>query len=194
VTRFLLATLLLAACGGTSDPENGIDGNAGSGSGSGSADDRLYPLEVGRTWLYDVTSTYSSCPGGQRESRVIAAGTTDGRPTFQVQGFCGLSGNTNLTGDRVDEYYDWGPTGWMRALDEPVAAGHTWTTTNGSATFTMTYSDAGTVGGHASCWKVTQNVSYTTYWIYCRGVGLVKYEMIDLGGGTIRADLRSTSF
>jgi hypothetical protein len=82
----------------------------------------------------------------------------------------------------------------MRSLDEPVAAGHTWTTTNGSATFSMTYSNAGTVGGYSDCWKVTQNVSYTSYWIYCRGVGLVRYEMIDLGGGTIRAELRGTSF
>lgn len=194
-----LMFLAIAACGGGSGAD-GVDGATeadghGSGSGSGSGtDDRLYPLEVGRSWTYDITSTYTSCPSGVHDTRVIASGTTDSRATFQVQGFCGLTGHTNVVGDRVEEYYDWGPTGWMRSLDEPVSAGHTWTTTNGSATFTMTYSDAGTVGSYTSCWKVTQNVSYTTYWIYCRGVGLVRYEMIDLGGGTIRADLKSTSF
>jgi hypothetical protein len=190
--------LLLAACGGGTDPSGvdgapGGDGKPGDSSGGGS-DDRLYPLEVGRAWMYDVTSTYPSCPPGQRETRVLGTGTTEGRATFQVKGFCGLTGNTSIAGDQVEEYYDWGPTGWMRALDEPVAAGHTWTTTNGSATFTMTYSDAGTVAGYTGCWKVTQNVSYTTYWIYCRGVGLVRYELIDLAAGTIRADLRGKSF
>jgi hypothetical protein len=37
---------------------------------------------------------------------------------------------------------------------------------------------------------VVQEVSYTSTWTYCRGVGLTRYEMIDLGGGTIRAVLR----
>ena len=121
----VLVTALVAACGGGSgadgvDGATGADGH-GSGSGSGSgADDRLDPLEVGRSWTYSVTSTYGSCPSGMHDTRVIAAGTTDGGPTYQVQSFCGLTGNTNVAGDRVEEYFDWGPTGWMRSLDEPV--------------------------------------------------------------------------
>lgn len=39
-----------------------------------------------------------------------------------------------------------------------------------------------------------QNVTYTSFSIYCRGVGMVHYEMVDLGGGTIRADLKRTNF
>jgi hypothetical protein len=81
----------------------------------------------------------------------------------------------------------------MRSLDEPVADGHAWMTTNGSATFGMAYS-AATATGYEDCWKVTQQVSYTSYWIYCRGVGLVTYEIVDLAGGTIRAELQSKSF
>jgi hypothetical protein len=194
VRRYVILGLL-AACGGTAATPS-VDGGGGgdSGSGSGSADDRLYPLEVGRTWTYDVTSTYASCPAGSVETTVLSSGTTDGRTTFDVSSFCGETASTAVDGDRVDEYYDWGPTGWMRELDEPVQDGYTWTTTNGSATFTMSYSDAGTVAGHASCWKVTQNVSYTTYWVYCRGVGLVTYDLVDLAGGTIHADLTSTNF
>ena len=194
MTARILVLALLAACGG--DPghiADGVDAPAGSGSGSGS-DDRLYPLEVGRTWTYDITSTYPSCPAGQHDMQVTASGTTDGRATFDVTGFCGLAAPTSVVGDVVESYFDWGPTGWMRVLDEPVAANHTWTTTNGSATFTMTYSDAGTVAGHDGCWKVTQNVQYTTYWIYCRGVGMVEYDLVDLAGGTIHAELRSKSF
>ena len=193
----VLALVVLAACSAPSDGSSTTDGggSAGSDAGSGSAaDDRLYPLEVGRTWTYTVQSTYSSCPAGTKQTRVMSAGTTDGRATYEVQGFCGLVGHTSIDGDRVDEYYDWGPTGWMRALDEPVTDGHSWQATNGSATFGMTYSNAGTMGGYSDCWKVTQQVSYTSYWIYCRAVGLVHYEMVDLAGGTIRADLTSTSF
>lgn len=193
--RAWLLVLLTAACG-SGDPATGPDGGPpGDGpGGGGGGDDRLYPLEVGRTWTYDVTSTYASCPGGTRETRVTGTTTTEGRETFTVTGFCGSAGRTFVDGDLVEEYYDWGPTGWWRSLDGTVADGHTWTTTNGSATFTQTYDEVGSVAGHDDCWKVIQGVSYTSYWIYCRGVGLVSYEMIDLGGGTIRAELRATSF
>jgi len=74
-------------------------------------------------------------------------------------------------------------------LDEPVEEGHTWTTTNGSATFGMHYTRA-VVAGHDDCWTVVQEVSYTSTWTYCRGVGLVRFELVDLGGGTIRAELQ----
>ncbi|MEO8699677.1 MAG: hypothetical protein ABI867_06520 [Kofleriaceae bacterium] len=185
--------VLLAACGPPAgDPSETVDGGSetDTGGGGGEHEDSLLPLAAGRVWTYDVVSTYSSCPGGRHDQRVTGVSTTEGRSTFDIQSFCGPTGKTFIDGDVVEDYYDWGPTGWLRSLDEPVADGHTWTTTNGSATFSMTYSDAGSVGGHDDCWKVTQNVSYTSYWIYCRGVGLVAYEMIDLGGGTIKADLR----
>jgi hypothetical protein len=177
--------LLLVACSSPSDPAVSPDGSTSPDGNSTSDDKRLYPLAVGRTWTYAVTSTYASCPGGMKEMRVLSASMREGRPTFEVRGFCGLTGHASIAMDRVEEYYDWGPTGWMRSLDEPVVDGHTWSTTNGSATFGMRYSDEGN-----DCWKVTQQVSYTTYWIYCRGKGLVRYEMIDLAGGTIKAELQ----
>jgi hypothetical protein len=184
--------LVIAACGQpTTDPELAPDGMTNEPD---EPDGRLYPLALDRTWTYDVLSTYASCPGGRREQRVVGMQAIEGRETFEVAGFCGLSGRTFVDGDRVEEYYDWGPTGWYRSLDEPVVDGHTWTTTNGSATFTQTYEELGAFAGHADCWKVTQNVAYTSYWIYCRGIGLVKYEMVDLAGGKIRAELHATSF
>ncbi len=174
--------IFLIACGtptGSTDPTT--DGPPGIPADDG----RLLPLAVDRVWTYEVTSTYPSCPGGVREQRVLGTETIDGRETFRVLGFCGVEGSTHVDGDTVEEHYNWGPLGWTRVLDEPVEDGHTWTTTNGSATFGMRYrrdSD--------ECWTVIQEVSYTSTWTYCRGVGLTKFELIDLGGGTIRATLR----
>ena len=192
----LVLLIMLFGCGASPEPSNdNVDASLpGTGDGSPASDDRLAPLVVGRAWTYDVASTYPSCPAGTREQRVLGTTMIDGRSTFHVAGFCGAAGDTFVDGDLVEDHYDWGPVGWYRALDAPVADGHTWTTTNGSATFTQTYDEIGTFDGHTDCWKVTQNVTYTSYWIYCRGIGLVKYEIIDLGGGTIRATLQSKNF
>ena len=191
----------IGGCSGTDGgagegPDASVDsgGGGGDGAGPGGTDRRLYPVEEGRVWTYDVTSTYASCPGGRRDQRVLDKGTTDGRPTFRVSTYCGFEVHTSIEGSRVESYYDWGPRGWYRYLDEPVADGHTWTTTNGSATFTQTYDELGTYEGRERCWKVVQNVSYTSYWIHCEGIGLVHAEMVDLAGGVIRAKLVSTSF
>jgi hypothetical protein len=198
--RCVWLAMLVLGCGGS--PAVAPDGGGGGGGDSGGGGDRggggpetrLSPLEVGRTWTYDITSTYASCPAGRHDMRVVSAGTTDGRAAFEVASFCGPTGHTSVTGNIVEDYYDWGPVGWTRQLDEPVEAGHTWMTTNGSATFGMTYSNEGSAGGFSDCWRVTQQVSYTSYWIYCRGVGLVTFDLVDLGGGTIHAELASKSF
>ena len=185
-----VAVLLIGACGAApSSP--GVDGVLGDDDPM--TDTRLLPLAEGRSWSYDVTSTYSSCPSGTHEQRVTGTGSIDGRDTFKILGFCGLAGETFVDGDLVEDHYDWGPVGWTRQLDEPVTIGHAWSTTNGSATFGMHYA-AATVAGHDDCIQVVQDVSYTSTWTYCRGVGLVTYNMVDLGGGTIHAELRSTSF
>ena len=80
----LWLALLVVGCGGgasATSPDAGGDGPGDTGS---TGDDRLDPLEVGRTWSYDVTSTYPSCPGGRHDTHVVSAGTTDGRATFEV--------------------------------------------------------------------------------------------------------------
>jgi hypothetical protein len=193
--RLAAVALLLAACGsGPTTPAGGDDDMTPDAPGSDPGPDtRLEPLAVGRTWTYAIDSTYASCPGGTHDQAVTATETVDGHDAFAIMSFCGLVGHERLDGDIVEDYYDWGPIGWTRMLDGPVADGHTWTTTNGSATFGMMLSRE-TVAGRGECWRVTQQVSYTSYWIYCRGVGLVESEMIDLAGGTIHATLQSTSF
>lgn len=176
------ALLFLVACNNSTGPSNEPGTDAAQTT---PPDDRLLPLAEGRTWTYDVMSTYPSCPSGVVEQRVLGSETIDGRDVFRIRGFCGSEGRTFIDGDLVEDYYDWGPLGWTRQLDEPVEDGHAWTTTNGSATFGMHYERV-----DDDCWKVVQEVSYTSTWTYCRGVGLTRFEMIDLGGGTIRATLR----
>jgi hypothetical protein len=180
--RWVLVLLTACSAPGTAIAPDG----AGGDDDPAPTNDGLLPLAVDRTWTYDVTSTYPSCPGGVHEQRVTGTDTIDGRAVFRVLGFCGVEGESFVDGDLVEDRYDWGPVGWIRMLDEPVEDGHAWTTTNGSATFGMHYERA--TGD--DCWTVVQDVSYTSTWTYCRGVGLVRYEMIDLGGGTIRAELR----
>jgi hypothetical protein len=180
--------LFLVACSAAPDPSDPGGNPDAPSADPDPSDTRLLPLAVGRTWTYDVVSTYPSCPAGAREQSVVGTGEIDGRATFRVRGFCGLEGESHVDGDLVEDHYDWGPLGWTRMLDEPVEQGHAWSTTNGSATFGMHYEVAGEMAG-AECWTVVQDVSYTSTWTYCRGVGLVRYEMIDLGGGTIRAEL-----
>ena len=178
---------------GSGDDDDAPSTDAGTGTGSNAADS-LSPLAVGHTWTYDVTSTYPSCLSGTRETRVTSTAVVEGRASLTVENFCGSVGYSSANGDRVDEHYNYGPSGWMRSLDAPVRDGYTWRTTNGGAAFDMTYDDIGNFGGYTRCWRVTQQVAYASSWIYCRGVGLVKYEMIDLAGGTIVADLVRTNF
>ena len=192
----IVVAIALNACLAPAEPAAvGDDGSVPVDAGSGgNAAGSLSPLAVGRTWTYDVTSTYPSCQSGTHDTKVTAASVAGGRQTLTVENYCGSIGYSNVMGDRVEEYYNYGPSGWMRSLDVPVSDGHTWRTTNGSTTFDMAYDHIGTYEGHADCWRVTQQVAYESSWIYCRAVGLVKYEMIDLAGGTIVADLVRTNF
>lgn len=176
---------------------SGTDGSTGTADLTAAAPDRrLDPLEIGRTWTYDVKSTYPSCPGGMRTKTVLGAVTVDGKAALEVEGICGYKTAVTQSGNVVESKYQTYP--WMRTLDEPVAEGHTWMTTNGAATFGMKYSSAGQVttpaGTFKDCWKVTQQVSYTQSWTYCPGVGEVSSTMIDLAGGTITYSLVKKNF
>ena len=200
----------LAACGddgaGT-DGEGGSDsdddgGNtttsagAGGSTGSGMPDTRLFPAEVGRRWTYDVQSTYPSCPGGSASSEILEMTTVDGKSAYNTTSICGIVTAITVMGDVVESKY--GSYPWFRMLDEPVEDGHTWTTTNGAATFDMHYESIGSVttpaGTFDDCWLVVQDVSYQQDWTYCRGVGPVASTLVDLGGGTIIYELTDKNF
>lgn len=182
--------------GPSTSPSTGTEGSGGSTSTGSTPDERLYPLEVGRTWTYDVQSTYPSCPSGMRTTEVLGETNVDGKPAFRVVGICGDEVAMTVAGNVVESKYQSYP--WLRLLDEPVEEGHTWTTTNGAAEFGMTYSYVGDVttpaGTFSDCWRVTQEVSYTQDWTYCPGVGNVASTLVDLGGGSIIYELVSKSF
>jgi hypothetical protein len=192
---------------GVADASSGSSGDAmteeapsdaSSDAVSAPPDTRLFPLEVGRSWTYQITSSYSSCPAGQGFFDVVGTTTVNGGTAFDVLSPCGYEGTYTETGDIVDDQYSTSNGTWFRDLDEPVMDGYSWTTTNGSATFSMTYSSAGTVtvpaGTFTDCWMVTQGVPYTQTWTYCQGVGQVSSVMVDLSGGGISYQLLSKNF
>jgi hypothetical protein len=207
VASLVVSALASVACGGASDPAitaddsgaasdsgkedaassadaKGSDAASQSETGSDAGDTRIDPIVVGRTWTNDVTvfGTYPLCTAGSHDGAVLSEMTVDGKSAFQVQSFCPGVGTLDyaVAGDVVQ--YDYMGT-WVLVLDAPVAEGHTWT--NGVDTFTWHSLGSVTVpaGTFADCWKVTQNVAYEAYTIFCRGVGPVHWYTKNAGNG-----------
>ena len=192
--KVLLSLILVAACGGpdaTATDANGPDGHgSGSGSGSGSSH-ALYPLGSGDRWTYAVTAVGagSICAAGTHEQHVASANAVGGRPAFQLTSFCsGLSTTYDYapgSGDEIDFYYQ---GSWLTLVDPMLVEGHSWPYFNTSYHWQKT-----TVSGYDDCWKAVQDVSYTAYLTYCRGVGLVESYSQDLGGNGWDATLTAHS-
>ncbi len=91
-------------------------------------DTRIDPIEVGRSWTYDVTiiGTYPLCKAGSNTGSVLGQKVVGSKPAFQVQSFCPGFGTSSyaVDGDKVEVYY---ANAWILSLDSPVQAGHTWT-------------------------------------------------------------------
>lgn len=203
----LAAPLLLLACGGddtggetsgngtTMGAGGGTTGAGGSGSG-GSGPSTLFPLAVGYAWTYQVTSVGvgSVCTAGQHTSTVIGSAPLAGKDAFEVTSWCTGAGGSNEyalgEGDLVYLYYS---GDWLNVVDVPVEEGHTWSYFNTS----FTWRNAGTVtvpaGTFDDCWTAEQNVSYSAYSTYCRGVGLTRSYSADLTGAGWDAQLASTT-
>ena len=174
---------LLAACGGSSS-RAGPDGAVtpdGAGSGSGThGSDKLYPLSLGAHWTFTVTAVGAGavCSPGTYMQSIVSANAVGGRAAFQMTSFCsGITGTYDYTagsGDEVDFYYN---GGWATLVDGNLTEGHDWPYFNTSYHWQRT-----TVTGHSDCWKAVQDVSYTAYLTYCRGVGLVESYSMDLAG------------
>jgi len=179
----LVVVLLLAACGGSSQMA-GVDGMPmGSGSGSGSnpqGSDKLYPLSVGEQWTFTVTAVGAGavCAPGTYMQSIVSANPVGGRAAFQMKSFCSaLTGTLDYaegSGDEVDTNYN---GAWAPIIDGNLTEGHQWSYFNTSYHWERT-----TFPGHDDCWKAVQNVSYTAYLTYCRGVGLVESYSMDLNG------------
>jgi hypothetical protein len=174
---------------------DGGGSDAGDGGDGGVKDTRIDPIEVGHAWTYNVTvlGFYPTCQNGLWTSTTLSSAALDGKTALSVQSLCKDAGvfRYAVDGDRV---YAYANAAWTVALDAPVADGHTWNDglrdyrwdTKGSVT-----TPAGTF---AECWSATVVASYTSYTIFCRGVGPVKWHYEDGFGNGYEAILTAKSF
>lgn len=180
---------------GAADTSTSSDGAAHVDGGDGAtADDRIDPLAVGRSWTYSVTQigNYPLCPAGTHDGTVNGESTKDGKHAFEVRSLCANGGTFfySVAGDVVQ--FDAQGT-WVLALDAPVQEGHSWT--NGVTTYT--WHAAGTVtvpaGTFDRCFqaKDDNSESYTTF---CRGVGPIKWHYKDTTGNGYDAVMTAKSF
>lgn len=173
----------------------GADGDTEDDSGS-DPDGRLFPVEAGRVWTYDVSTFggFPVCAPGTHDEAAGDAMVVGGREAFEVTSFCPAAGTSviSVDGDVVDLYYQ---GGWIRTLDTPVEEGHSWTSTGA---IQYVWRDEGSVtvpaGQFEDCWRREQVVNYSAYTIFCRGVGAVRHYSMDLAGAGWDAVLTDTSF
>lgn len=186
--------------GGTADLAGGgggSGGGGGGGSGGGGGAMPLYPLAVGNRWTFTVASVGagSVCAPGSYDQTVVSANPAGGRAAFQVTNWCtGAAGTYDYSepgGDEVDFYYQ---STWAPLVGVPLQEGHTWSYFNASYTWHRETSVTVPAGTWSDCWTARQNVSYTAYLTYCRGVGLVRSYSSDLAGNGWNAQLASKSF
>lgn len=178
--------------GGPSNPLD--DGGDATTSPDGAkvdagADDRIDPIELGRSWTYDVTilGTYPLCKAGSHTGQVLGQKVVGGKNAFQVQSFCPGAGTSSyaVTGDRVEVYY---ANTWVLSLDAPVEEGHSWT--DGLNTYAWEKVGQLTVpaGTFEDCWKAKHQTS-ASYTTFCRGVGPVRWHFVDGTGNGYDATL-----
>lgn len=152
-------------------------------------DNRIDPIELGRSWTYDVSiiGTYPICKPGSNKGQVLGSKIVGGKPSFQVQSFCPGAGTSSyaVTGDKVEIYY---ANTWVLSLDAPVQEGHTWT----DGVYTYGWEKVGTMtvpaGTFNDCWKAKPTVG-TSYTTFCRGIGPVRWHYVDAGGNGYDATL-----
>ncbi len=152
------------------------------------------PLEIGRTWTYDVMAVGSGyCSPGAHDAKVLGQSQKDGRNAFEVSSFCSAVGSAfeTVNGDQVDVDYQ---GAWNHYLDVPVQQGHQWTYFNATYTWEAVPTITVPAGTFTGCWKAHQNVTYSAYAIFCRGVGMVESYSQDLAGSGWDAKLAAKNF
>jgi hypothetical protein len=173
------------------------DGGGGSGSGSGMGNSgALYPMAVGDSWTFSVAAVGagSICAAGSHEQHVMSANAVGGRAAFQLTNFCtGVTGTYDyaVNGDNEVDFYYQGS--WLTLVDPNLTEGHMWPYFNTSYHWHRETSVTVPAGTYDDCWTAEQDVSYTAYLTYCRGVGLVRSYSSDLTGSGWDAKLASSS-
>lgn len=223
-TSWVLVALIGVACGGStgseiSDPnlvadagidsaavvpsvpstsDAGADANrptdAGPTKDGVAPDRRIDPIEVGRSWTYDVKvlGFYPLCEAGSQVATARSSAPKDGKTAITVTSLCKNAGAFDyaVEGDRVFSYL----AGWKLALDAPVAEGHTWS--DGTRSYVWESRGVQTLpaGTFDECWSATVVARYTSYTVFCRGVGPVKWHYEDGLGNGYEAVLTAKSF
>jgi hypothetical protein len=181
------AFLLLAACGKVKLGKQSI-GN----------DSRLFPLEQGRTWVYDVEAKGpgSTCRSKQA-SRTASPTKLDGRSAFALSAICPAPGSAvpvySMDGERVLERQGTGT--WVTALDLPPEEDKRWSA--GLQTFVWTSANTVVVpaGTFTGCWTRHQvDTTSTVNDTFCPGVGLVSSDVVNLIGDGYAARLHLKNF
>ena len=172
-------------------------GGSGSGSGSGSSTSgALYPMAQGDSWTFTVAAVGagSICAAGTHVQQVVSANSVGGRAAFQLTSFCtGVSGTYDyaVVGDNEVDFYYQGT--WLTLVDPNLMEGHSWPYFNTSYHWHRESSVTVPAGTYNDCWTAQQDVSYTAYLTYCRGVGLVHSYSSDLSSSGWDAKLASSS-
>jgi len=182
-----------AAEGGAGPTGDG--GTAEGGDGGPAADTRIDPIEVGRSWTYNVQvlGFYPACSNGVFTSNTLQSSSLDGKTALHVQSLCKDAGvyKYAVEGDRVWAHFG---GSWKLSLDAPVVEGHTWS--DGLRSYR--WDSKGTVttpaGTFADCWSATTVAAYTSYILLCRGVGPVKWHYEDGLGNGYEAILTAKNF
>lgn len=183
---------------GTEPPADGAPADAPEEDGPASPqtkDDRLYPLDVGRTWTFAVENHgagYAGCPAGTRVARVLEEKLQSGKRAFVVQTHCSNIEPTYLADDPtgVLGYYQ---GAWSPFLATPPVEGKSWKYFN--ATFEWRRAGSVTVaaGTFEGCWIAAQANGYKNETTLCPGVGPVRVDFSDLNGDGVKAELQSTT-
>jgi hypothetical protein len=208
-------SLAVAACSGSASTglfAGGSDGAAATeasaptdaapdAGGDGTAPDkRIDPLELGRTWVFEITGseggiTSAGCAAGTQTSAVVGPGAAhDGSATVRYQPLCSTYlVDALVEGDKLTAFPVDGGVQAGVVLDAPVQEGHSWSYGPTGPQFVWHF--VGTIavpaGKFDDCWARAYVSGSQSRFIYCRGVGLTQLDDTDFG---YRAVLTSKNF
>jgi hypothetical protein len=190
----MLAAWLAAGCGSGASPTvlqvgwvdtEDTSGATGTTGGGAMADDRLLPLEVGRTWVYrqsaidpmqPITGCLNTLEGSVTKRATVAA--EPGKSGYDYHPSCisGFSVYVFIDGDDIRGYGSGDASSTpFRYASPPVEDGSSWYSPRDQLTFT--WRDAGILtvpaGTFDRCWRRVPSGS-ADYIVVCRGVGLVR--------------------
>jgi hypothetical protein len=138
----------------------------------------LWPLEVGRTWHYDLLCS-CDCDSMDWFIEVTAMVDIGGRSAFEVHEGCGIGDATSYYSlvDGVAEQYDEFGDVWNPVWEEPIEDGRVWSDGYNQWVAVPEISVGG--GTYTDCWMAEQIQSPKGGGggpVYCPGIGKVQHN------------------